>query len=312
MGDELVIPASPNWYCSSAAASNDHGMYAFAARNQIYVFDITGNSPAFRKSFQLQKDRVTSLCWMASENSGRSCIGSGGEDGVVRIIDINASMTIVAEQKNHQAKISSIVSPANDTVISGDEKGLLVTWNYVKSESSSWNPSPVAIMCMDATKLQQSVLAVGYTNGHVIVVNMKRQEVLQMYKSHLDEVHSVVWQPVSTQTNGDGLLLASGSKDKTIRVWNIEQENPVLTLNIPSKTSAQKGRKKADDMGRVKIWTTLCWQDKSTLISSSIAGLFLTLTLSVFETDKIAPILLKHVPVFVSSRFSRPEFVLDL
>ena len=105
MTDELVIPASPNWYCSSAAASNDYGMYAFAARNQIYVFDITGNTPAFRKSFQLQKDRVTSLCWIASENPCRSCIGSGGEDGFVRIIDINASKTIVAEQKNHHVSV---------------------------------------------------------------------------------------------------------------------------------------------------------------------------------------------------------------
>ena len=84
---------------------------------------------------------------------------------------------------------------------------------------------------------------------------------------------------------GDGLLLASGSKDKTIRVWNIEQENPVLTLNIPSKASAQKGRKKADDMGRVKIWTTLCWQDKSTLISSSIAGYVLRHKLIVSKSN---------------------------
>ena len=49
----------------------------------------------------------------------------------------------------------------NDSLHLGDEKGLLVTWNYVKSESSLWNPSPVAIVCMDAYKLQQSILAVG-------------------------------------------------------------------------------------------------------------------------------------------------------
>ena len=34
-----------------------------------------------------------------------------------------------------------------------------------------------------------------YGNGHVIVGNISKDEILQEYKSHLDEVHSVVWCP---------------------------------------------------------------------------------------------------------------------
>ena len=69
--------------------------------------------------------------------------------------------------------------------------------------------------------------------------------------------------------SADGLLVASGSKDKTIRIWNINKENPFLTLNIPAKSSSHKGRRKVDEMNRSKLWITLCWCKKDALISSS-------------------------------------------
>ena len=36
-----------------------------------------------------------------------------------------------------------------------------------------------------------------YGNGHVLVCDAAKHIIIQHYKSHLDEVHSVIWQPFS-------------------------------------------------------------------------------------------------------------------
>ncbi|CDF39798.1 WD40-repeat containing protein [Chondrus crispus] len=55
----------------------------------------------------------------------------------------------------------------------------------------------------------------GYDNGAVVVLCMKRKEIIQCFKGHLDEITAVAM-------SGDGKRVASGSYDGTERVWNVE------------------------------------------------------------------------------------------
>ena len=92
---EGVIPASPNWYCSTATSCNNNGLLAFAARNQIFIFHIANRHPKFKDSFQFFKERLTSVCWL-KENP--VCLAFGGEEGIVRIFNTN-ERKILAESK---------------------------------------------------------------------------------------------------------------------------------------------------------------------------------------------------------------------
>lgn len=104
--NELIIPASPNWYCATATLCNNHGLYAFAAKNQIFVFDISQRHPRFINSFQFYKDRITSVCWILSEKTNEYMLAFGGEDGILRIFDVNSGQ-ILGESKKQNVRFST-------------------------------------------------------------------------------------------------------------------------------------------------------------------------------------------------------------
>jgi WD40 repeat protein len=66
-----------------------------------------------------------------------------------------------------------------------------------------------------------------------------------------------------------GYILASGSRDKTIRLWNISLGQFIAVVHVPSRSS--KGRTSRDDYHvKSRLWNTLCWPetDPNCLISS--------------------------------------------
>ena len=66
-------------------------------------------------------------------------------------------------------------------------------------------------------------------------------------------------------------LLATGSRDRTVRVWNVYQGNAVHTLKLPSNTGGYK-RGRSDEQGHAaRVWVALHWPENRPheLISSS-------------------------------------------
>ena len=66
-----------------------------------------------------------------------------------------------------------------------------------------------------------------------------------------------------------GHILASGSRDKTIRFWNILLGQFTVVINIP--TRSYKGKQSRDDYNMTfRLWNTICWPqtDPNCLISS--------------------------------------------
>lgn len=100
----LVIPASPNWYCSTASSCNNYGLVAFAARNQIFIYDISSSHISFKDSLQFSKERLTSICWLPFKNDSSNLLAAGGEDGIVRVVDLEGRK-IVTESKKHNVRL---------------------------------------------------------------------------------------------------------------------------------------------------------------------------------------------------------------
>ena len=65
----------------------------------------------------------------------------------------------------------------------------------------------------------------------------------------------------------EGWLLASGSKDKSIRIWSTAKGRQLLLLKLPNMGR----RERTDDSGKARMWLTLCWSAESPkeIISSS-------------------------------------------
>ena len=71
-------------------------------------------------------------------------------------------------------------------------------------------------------------LSPSYGNGHVLVCDIVKRSIIQQYKSHLDEIHSVVWQPSSTIHGYTGKDYSNGMRTMKI----ILHEHSVCTIII--------------------------------------------------------------------------------
>ena len=103
--DEVVIPASPNWYCSTATSCSGNGYLAFAARNQIFIYDISKRHPKFKDSFQIYKERITSVCWIGGN---QLIFAFGGEDGIVRVLDAE-KRKVIADSKRQNVRVFAFI-----------------------------------------------------------------------------------------------------------------------------------------------------------------------------------------------------------
>ena len=65
---------------------------------------------------------------------------------------------------------------------------------------------------------------------------------------------------------GEDYLLASSSRDKTIRVWCLSQNKPVSLLRLP-----QTGQRRGWAETKQRLWVTLYWSKQKTneLVCSS-------------------------------------------
>ncbi|KAL6822553.1 hypothetical protein V8C40DRAFT_249898 [Trichoderma camerunense] len=146
-------------------------------------------------------------------------LASGSSDGTIKIWDVNSGSCQTLECYD---SVSSIVfSPDGQQLASGFPDGVKV-WDIKGSSfylqtSKSFNHDVYSVNFS-----RNGRLAFGLSNGIVGVWDMK-STYLQTFNGHKKPVLSVVFSP-------DNQLLASGSVDKTIKVWDVNSGACLQTL----------------------------------------------------------------------------------
>ncbi|XP_060082615.1 gem-associated protein 5-like [Ylistrum balloti] len=303
---EITIPASPNWYCSHVTDANSAGVYVFGARRDVLIYDVTCYPAKALGVFRAHRDKVSAVGLNPYRDDSTKCC-SGSEDGKLKIWNIESKEQIF-EHNTHRGRVTAISwSPQQaDLVLSADEKGEIVSWQYLEGRLQTFSPENAAVMCLTCSPVAAGTVAIGYKTGLILILDVKRDgQILQRLRGHDEDIQCLVWCPIIgenfkppkpeyrdlddpsntvestdiSQASGgddivdfgaDGHLLASGSKDKTIRIWSTERGRQLLQLRV----AKSGGRDQGNEYGGGKIWTTFVWQRNNPrhLISSSSGG----------------------------------------
>ncbi|XP_053319123.1 gem-associated protein 5 [Spea bombifrons] len=296
MGDpDRVLSASPNWYCTRCSDAAG-GLFGFGARNSVYLLRITPEEPGLYGELLGHTERVSGFAFSRSSGQSHLC-ASSSDDGTVKVWDTRTK-SAVTEHKLHRSTISALHwSPlVKDLLVTGDEKGIVVCFWCNRNEGQQFFPEPRTIFCLSCSPHQEDLVAVGYKDGMIVLIDISRRgDVVHRLRGHDDEIHCLAWCPQPHEdelhlrleeatgeelnaANGDLLpqneskvcYLASGSKDQTLRIWNSSSGKGVMTLKMPYLKRRGGG---VDPAVKERLWLTVLWpRGRPTQILSSCFG----------------------------------------
>ncbi|KAJ8298182.1 hypothetical protein KUTeg_024713 [Tegillarca granosa] len=258
---ELTLPPSPNWYCPKVIDMDSTGKLAFGARQDVHIFNTADFPPIYLGVFGLHRDRISAVALCPPHYSSPSCC-SASEDGKVKVWNTETK-ALQHEHNTHNGKVTGLSwsSVQEDLIVSGDDKGELVVWQLNDARIQTYCPEKGGIFCLAFSPFSAACVAVGYRTGVIVLVDVKKEgTILQRLRGHDEDIQSLVWCPVTgedftmkdTPNFGvEGHLLASGSRDRTIRIWSTSKGRQLSLFRVPKPGGYfQRGDQ---DAGRGKI-----------------------------------------------------------
>lgn len=177
-------------------------------------------------NFLGHKDSVLSFDW----NHNGSQIVSVSEDAVIIVWD-----AVTGEKKNsllpRKGRVNQIRwNPDHSNRIAFTENNIIRLWNAVTSEflgDLHEHTATVTALCWSLNGLQ---LATGSADNTIIlwdtsdITLSSKYNIIKKLKGHKNNVTSIAWNPQNSN------ILASGSQDKTIKIWNLTKGKVQRTL----------------------------------------------------------------------------------
>jgi WD40 repeat protein len=120
----------------------------------------------------------------------------------------------------HEGTARSSLSPDGQLIVSADEEGKVILWNWQGQKQRQWDTQQGNIMNLSFSPNGQQVVTAG-SDATVRFWNLQGQP-LTVLRGHTDIVKGLTFSP-------DGQLLATSGSDRTIRLWTI-QGQPLAVL----------------------------------------------------------------------------------
>eukprot|EP01080_Neovahlkampfia_damariscottae_P001924 gene1924-1064_t len=252
----LLFP-SPNWFHDQLVDLNEGTLCAYGSKNSVVIIDF--ESKIFVTSLMEHTSRISGVQFLTN-----STLVSCSEDKRVIIWDINTK-SILMKHQNHKFEITSICY-SNDTIVTGDKHGNIIIWKniskYTTQTLSNFQFLNNTIMTLKVSTFDSNIIAIGYKNGVIIILNLLNFDILFKLYGHEDEIQSLSWK-----YSMKNKILASSSKDKTIRIWKLN-ENDFECCSILKLSNNEKRMNKNEN---TTCWISLKFNQhfKNILISSS-------------------------------------------
>ena len=130
MEAELLLPASPNWFCTGVACAHPSGdVLAYCAGSRVVLANRAhGASFCAARHIAAHKpgSRANAAVFLPCEEGEGSLLASGGSDGLVAVWDVVAAEKVY-HHRAHKTGVTALAR-AGRAVVSGDERGLVIAW----------------------------------------------------------------------------------------------------------------------------------------------------------------------------------------
>ncbi|RIA92993.1 WD40-repeat-containing domain protein [Glomus cerebriforme] len=288
------IPPSPNWFLYNIVSlSPETNFLAYAAATTVFL--LNAETLQYVGYLSGHSNKINAL-----DTAGYLCV-SGSSDKTVRCWDME-SQKQVASLTSFKSDIQAVAwTTDRQLIVSGDKLGDLTIWNHNNNKMNKcyFIQSPVDYIAASPT--HHRLIAVAFHNGAILVVNIDSNlngHITRRLNGHDLEIQSLCWEPGNDITS-EYTHLVSGSRDKTIRIWNVEEEKLARTITMPGPsphlTDQQKGR----------LFMSTVWvPGRNWLISASYMGDVYIWDLDILPA-KFQKFNIHHRPIFTMQFFPR-------
>lgn len=223
-----TIETHTNWILS-AALSPDGSILVTGSNNQTVKFwdmqtgECVGELPDYRNTV-----------WSVAFSPDGELLATGGADQTIRLWDVRTRQCLKTFQEHTNQVWLVEFSPDGRTLVSGGEDQTVKLWDVQSGH------------CLTTIKSHQNwVAAIAISpDGRTLVSGSKDQQLRlwdletglcqKTQKAHNDVVTAVAFSPAfssPSRSGSTGNLLASGSDDHTIKLWNAHSLECLKTLH---------------------------------------------------------------------------------
>ncbi|XP_037945778.1 WD repeat-containing protein 36 [Teleopsis dalmanni] len=145
--------------------------------------------------------------------------------------------------------ITAVTHPPTyvNKVLIGSEQGIIKLWNLKENRLIyTFSARKCAITCLEASPALD-VVAIGYHNGCIVLLNLKYDEILMEFKQDWGMVSKI-----SFRTDGPPIMVSS-SATGNVAFWNLEERK------VASQLKVHEG----------KVTTTICFPNEPLLLTTS-------------------------------------------
>ncbi|MHA2110874.1 MAG: WD40 domain-containing protein [Candidatus Hodarchaeales archaeon] len=163
-----------------------------------------------------------------------SLIASGGDPGgdyVIKLWDVSTG-DLVNTLVGHTDQVKAVAfSPDGQSLVSGGQDHNVFLWKLATQQKITLIKDSRWITSVVISPTGELIAAAGWSSK-IYVWNLEGQVFRAAMSNHTDAIHSLAFSP-------DGTKLVSGSKDKTVKLWNVTNPDEYELLNTFTNSTSE-------------------------------------------------------------------------